>query len=189
MFSGLCAALCRPSSALRRVLHVQSISEWAPSCIGPYSQALMHCGLVHFAGQIPLDPGSMAVIQGDARAQAVRSLQSCQAVAVAMRTDLPNSMLWCTVYCSEAVDAAARGDVERAVHAFLQGSMEEATGSEQAQPAADGEAGRDARSSSTGSSAGEEEVEELDEYLVPPAMKRHWGPLLTFVTVPHLPRG
>jgi transcription initiation factor TFIID subunit TAF12 len=26
----------------RRVLHVQSISDWAPSCIGPYSQVLWY---------------------------------------------------------------------------------------------------------------------------------------------------
>lgn len=36
----------------RRVLHVQSISEWAPSCIGPYSQATRHRGLALFAGQV-----------------------------------------------------------------------------------------------------------------------------------------
>ncbi|PSC71309.1 diphthine-ammonia ligase isoform X1 [Micractinium conductrix] len=35
----------------RRVLHVQSISQWAPSCIGPYSQATRHAGLALFAGQ------------------------------------------------------------------------------------------------------------------------------------------
>jgi diphthine-ammonia ligase len=49
----------------RRVLHVQSISDWAPSCIGPYSQATAWRGLLHMAGQIPLDPGSMAVVPGE----------------------------------------------------------------------------------------------------------------------------
>lgn len=34
------------------MLHVQSISEWAPSCIGPYSQACRHRGLILFAGQV-----------------------------------------------------------------------------------------------------------------------------------------
>jgi len=43
--------LCRQPAG-RRVLHVQSISEWAPSCIGPYSQATRHAGLVLFAGQV-----------------------------------------------------------------------------------------------------------------------------------------
>ena len=46
-------AACRQAEG-RRVLHVQSISEWAPSCIGPYSQATRHCGLILFAGQVRL---------------------------------------------------------------------------------------------------------------------------------------
>lgn len=40
------------------MLHVQSISEWAPSCIGPYSQATRHAGLVLFAGQVRFCLGS-----------------------------------------------------------------------------------------------------------------------------------
>ncbi|KAK2761281.1 hypothetical protein FQN54_001803 [Arachnomyces sp. PD_36] len=59
----------------RRGLHVQSRSYWAPANIGPYSQAI--CvplgegnsieaggGLVHVAGQIPLEPASMEVGNG-----------------------------------------------------------------------------------------------------------------------------
>jgi enamine deaminase RidA (YjgF/YER057c/UK114 family) len=46
---------------VRRVLHVQSHSEWAPASIGPYSQAIEWRGLLFMAGQIPLDPGSMKV--------------------------------------------------------------------------------------------------------------------------------
>lgn len=42
----------RRQPAGRRVLHVQSISEWAPSCIGPYSQATRDAGLAFFAGQV-----------------------------------------------------------------------------------------------------------------------------------------
>ena len=45
-----------------RVLHVQSISRWAPSCIGPYSQAVATPGLTFFAGQIGLDPPTMALL-------------------------------------------------------------------------------------------------------------------------------
>ncbi|KAL0717698.1 hypothetical protein Bca4012_067020 [Brassica carinata] len=43
----------------KRVLHVQSISSWAPSCIGPYSQATLHKGVLHMAGQLGLDPPTM----------------------------------------------------------------------------------------------------------------------------------
>jgi diphthine-ammonia ligase len=45
---------------MRRVLHVQSISEWAPLCIGPYSQCnVVGEALCFIAGQIPLSPGTM----------------------------------------------------------------------------------------------------------------------------------
>ncbi|KAK9291859.1 hypothetical protein L1049_019809 [Liquidambar formosana] len=33
----------------KRVLHVQSVSCWAPSCIGPYSQATLHKEILHMA--------------------------------------------------------------------------------------------------------------------------------------------
>jgi enamine deaminase RidA (YjgF/YER057c/UK114 family) len=45
----------------RKVLHVQSVSEWAPACIGPYSQATLAAGLLCMAGQIPLEPATMEV--------------------------------------------------------------------------------------------------------------------------------
>ena len=59
------AAAASPTSAAslrRQVLHVQSISEWAPVCIGPYSQANVLNGLVLVAGQIALVPASMAMV-------------------------------------------------------------------------------------------------------------------------------
>ena len=88
--------------AARRVLHVQSVSAWAPSCIGPYAQAasLSPPGLALLAGQIGLDPGSMRLVPGPA--QAARCLASCAAVAVAVRADLARGLLGCTVYCAGA---------------------------------------------------------------------------------------
>lgn len=162
------------------MLHVQSISSWAPSCIGPYSQALAHRGAVHFAGQIPLDPGTMAVAgAGDAAAQCARALASCAAVAVAMRTHLPRSMLWATVYCSEEAGAAGLQEAGRAVAAFLAGGgglgAEEELGDED--------------EDEHGEEEGLHDDDVLDDYLLPPAMARHWAPQLTFVAVPHLPRG
>ena len=60
-------------SAARHILHVQSISAWAPSCIGPYSQACSAHGLVHFAGQIGLDPPTMQLVMGGLKAEFARS--------------------------------------------------------------------------------------------------------------------
>lgn len=54
------AASATVTSKLRSVLHVQSISNWAPVCIGPYSQCNTHRSCIHFlAGQIGLIPSKM----------------------------------------------------------------------------------------------------------------------------------
>ena len=80
---------CLASSAPRKVLHVQSISLWAPSCIGPYSQASTVHGLVHCAGQIPLEAGSMVLLPGEpAWAQTIRCIESCRCVLDVHRSAL-----------------------------------------------------------------------------------------------------
>jgi len=49
-----------PCHVLRSVLHVQSISNWAPVCVGPYSQAnTIRSSIVFLAGQIGLVPATM----------------------------------------------------------------------------------------------------------------------------------
>lgn len=51
-------------SFLRKTLHVQSISNWAPVCIGPYSQAnSLRSSLVFLAGMIGLVPQNMTLIK------------------------------------------------------------------------------------------------------------------------------
>jgi diphthine-ammonia ligase len=56
------AAHATTSSRLREVLHVQSISYWAPVCVGPYSQTnTIRSGIQFLAGQIGLLPSSMAL--------------------------------------------------------------------------------------------------------------------------------
>jgi len=50
------------TSKLREVLHVQSISNWAPVCVGPYSQVnTLRSGLQFLAGQIGLRPETMTL--------------------------------------------------------------------------------------------------------------------------------
>ena len=181
-----------PPHVEKKVLHVQSISEWAPSCIGPYSQAVAHQGLVYFAGQIPLDPPTMAVAVGSATAAAaaaaVLSLRSCQAVAVAMRTDLRCASLWWTVYTSHSAGHLGRVAAENSLLAFLQGDG----GGETQELLASHSAVNRSLSNSTESDGDDEEsvVVFVDEYLRPPVMQRHWGPpLITFIEIPELPRG
>src|SRR5918994_5311001 len=55
-------------------------TEDAPEPIGPYSQALVAGGVLYCSGQVPLDPSSGELIDGDAAAQARRCLQSLDAI-------------------------------------------------------------------------------------------------------------
>ena len=48
----------------------------APAAIGPYSQAVKYNGLVYVSGQIPLDPATGQLVEGDIEAQTARALAS-----------------------------------------------------------------------------------------------------------------
>ncbi len=49
----------------REVIH----TEDAPAAVGPYSQAIKTGNMVFTAGQIPLDPATMKMVDGDIQAQ------------------------------------------------------------------------------------------------------------------------
>ena len=115
-------------------------------------------------------------------------------MAVAQRTDLPQSLLWCTVYCSQAAGLEGRQRAAAHLAAFLQGELDTSALEQHQCGQQQGEPGQQPGSSDDGASSGDaseeaEEEQQLDNYLQPPAMRRHWQPLLTFVTVPELPRG
>lgn len=55
----------------------------APAAIGPYSQAVKVGNTVYLSGQIPLDPKTMQMIDGDIEAQAARVFDNLAAVAKA----------------------------------------------------------------------------------------------------------
>ena len=55
-------------------------TDRAPAAIGPYSQAIVANGFVFTAGQIPLDPETMKLVEGDISAQTERVLQNLAAV-------------------------------------------------------------------------------------------------------------
>lgn len=55
----------------------------APAAIGPYSQAVRRGGNVYLSGQIPLDPNSGLLIEGDIDAQARRAFDNLKAVCEA----------------------------------------------------------------------------------------------------------
>ena len=55
-------------------------SPTAPKPIGPYSQAVVAGGFLFASGQIPLDPDTNELVQGDIEAQTERVLRNIEAV-------------------------------------------------------------------------------------------------------------
>ncbi|GAB5364218.1 hypothetical protein AAMO2058_000950500 [Amorphochlora amoebiformis] len=84
----------------RKVLHVQSISEWAPACIGPYSQATNMHGFLWNAGQIALDPPTLKMPESsNLTVEMVRCLNHCQSVLKVLNSGLEETLV-CVVYWS-----------------------------------------------------------------------------------------
>ncbi|WDS37676.1 RidA family protein [Pseudoxanthomonas sp.] len=63
----------------KQIIH----TDQAPAAIGPYSQAVRAGNTVYFSGQIPLDPATGNIVDGDISAQARRSFDNLKAVAEA----------------------------------------------------------------------------------------------------------
>ena len=63
----------------RQALHTDA----APAAIGPYSQAVRRGGFLFLSGQIPLDPASGQIVEGDITAQTRRVFDNLRAVVSA----------------------------------------------------------------------------------------------------------
>jgi reactive intermediate/imine deaminase len=56
-------------------------TDQAPAAIGPYSQAVRAGQTVYFSGQIPLDPATGVLVEGDITVQTRRVFDNLDAVA------------------------------------------------------------------------------------------------------------
>lgn len=63
----------------RHIIH----TDQAPAAIGPYSQGIRVGNTVWFSGQIPLDPATGLLVEGDISAQARRAIDNLKAVCEA----------------------------------------------------------------------------------------------------------
>jgi len=63
-------------------------TEKAPKAIGPYSQAVVANGFAFVSGQIPIDPETNQLIQGDVVAQTVRVIENLKLVLEACGSSL-----------------------------------------------------------------------------------------------------
>jgi 2-iminobutanoate/2-iminopropanoate deaminase len=80
-------------------------TERAPAAIGPYSQAIQFTNLLFVSGQIPLDPESGEVIDGDIKVQTERVLGNLKAIVEASGMTLKN-VLKCTCFLQNMGDFA-----------------------------------------------------------------------------------
>ncbi len=85
-------------------------TDQAPAAIGPYSQAIVHAGVVHTAGQIPIDPATGEMVSGDVAAQTDRVLRNLQAVLAAAGASLATAVKT-TVFLRDMGDFAAMNEV------------------------------------------------------------------------------
>lgn len=91
------------TSKLREVLHVQSISQWAPVCVGPYSQVnTLRSGLQFLAGQIGLIPETMT-LQPTWTLQLEQCWKNVASVLDALNGSSLNDIFGSLIYVSEKV--------------------------------------------------------------------------------------
>jgi len=86
------------------------VTSDAPAAVGPYSQAVAIGNLLFCAGQIPLEPATGNVVEGDITAQTTRVLENVKAVLAG------NSMTFAdvvkaTVFLADMNDFAAMNAV------------------------------------------------------------------------------
>lgn len=84
-------------------------SEDAPKAQGPYSQAIVAGDLVFCAGQIPLDPATGSLVEGDIAVQTGRVLDNLAAVLAAAGSDLAH-VVKTTVFLADINDFAAMNE-------------------------------------------------------------------------------
>ena len=89
----------------------QSVSsEEAPRAIGPYSQAIRAGSLLFVSGQIPLDPATGAMVDGDIAAQTHRVFANLRAILEAGGATFDH-VVRTTVYLADMNDFAVVNEI------------------------------------------------------------------------------
>lgn len=96
---------------------MQSISEWAPACIGPYSQATVVDNVIRCAGQIALEPATMTLTSTD---QIQQALMNTHQVLTALDSCIQN-VFKCIIYAT----ADLKQDAQVAFEAFCKSQQDE----------------------------------------------------------------
>ena len=91
---------------MKQVIHTDS----APAAIGPYSQAIRIGDLLFVSGQVPIDPSTGAIVEGDISVQARQSLNNLKAILNAAGTNMV-AVVKTTVFLADMNDFAAMNEV------------------------------------------------------------------------------
>jgi len=85
-------------------------TEKAPRAIGPYSQAVIAGDLIFTSGQIPIDPSSQQLVQGDIRIQTERVMDNLAAVLDAAGAGFEN-VVKATIFVVDLGDFATVNEI------------------------------------------------------------------------------
>ena len=85
-------------------------SEKGPKAIGPYSQAVRANGFIFVSGQIPLDPATGQLVEGDIGSQTTRVIENMKAIVEAAGSSL-NHVVKISVFLKDMNDFAAMNEV------------------------------------------------------------------------------
>lgn len=85
-------------------------TDQAPKAIGPYSQAVRAANLLFVSGQIPIDPATGNLIDGDIAAQTRRVFENITAILKAAGGSLDH-VTRTTVFLADMGDFAAMNEV------------------------------------------------------------------------------
>ena len=85
-------------------------SDGAPQAIGPYSQAIRAGSLLFVSGQIPLDPATGAMVDGDIAAQTHRVFANLGAILTAAGASFDH-VVRTTVYLADMNDFATVNEI------------------------------------------------------------------------------
>lgn len=85
-------------------------SPTAAPAIGPYSPAVRAGNLLFISGQIPLDPATGQLVDGDIRAQTTRVLDNLRELLLAAGTDASH-VVRTTIFLADLGDFAAVNEI------------------------------------------------------------------------------
>lgn len=85
-------------------------TEKAPAAVGPYSQAVEVNGVVYSSGQIPINPATGEIVEGDIKVQADQVMKNLMAVLEAAGTKQEN-IIKTVCFLADMGDFAAFNEV------------------------------------------------------------------------------